>query len=160
MSENQPTWTASQKIAFPYTQRGASEGLTATEALAQYRSGGGRIRDASWYALYKEAFAQVGVRDKVTHIPMTYTVPETMFEKVDYDYRRQYVMQMEVRGWCEELGQNVTRWVSIESDNLLTKGEWLYGAQKNINDRLGSQDLLITSVLDWNPVQRSGELKW
>lgn len=156
MSESSAQWSSSQKQAFPYIQQAVGLGLTATAGLAQYRAGGGKIRDAWWGSLFRLEFSYSGVRDNVVKIPMTYTVPETMFEPVDYDFRNEYVMQMKVRGYSKELGQTVTRWITVEADELQTKQEWIYGGNQTIADTLGSDEMTISQVLEWVPLKRTG----
>ena len=156
MSEIGINWSKSQKVAFGAIQRGASEGMTAKAALIEYRAGGGKIRDAWWGSLFRETFAQVGTREKVKDIPYTYTVPDSMFQPVDWDLREKYVMQMEVSGISPLTGNRVTRWVTLETDTLVTKYEYLSGAQEAITDTIGSDPLIIDKVLDWNPLKRVG----
>jgi len=160
VSETQTGWTKSQVTAYPYIQKGVADGLTATAALKQFRAGGGSIRDAYWYALFREDFAQSGVRENILEIPMTYTIPDTMFQSVDYDYREKYVMQMKVRGYSQELDRTVTRWITAENDTMITKREWTYLAAQAIYDTIGSPPMIISSIVEWNPLKRSGILEW
>jgi len=156
MSEIGAEWSSSQKVAFGAIQRGANEGMTATAALTEYRAGGGAIRDSSWYSLFRETFAQVGTREKVKDIPYTYTVPESMYQEVDWDTREKYIMQMEVTGISKELDKRITTWVTVETDHLLTKNELRSAAQSAITGTIGSIDFIVDSVLDWAPLQRKG----
>lgn len=151
MSQETTSWSRSQKLAFPYIQLGVKQGLTASEALSQYRDGGGAIRDSSWYSLFKQEFAQYGVRENVFKIPMTYTVPETMFDPVDLDYRAKYVMNMKVSGYSSELNTRIVKWVTVESNELLTKSEWRYNAQEAVNNIIGSTPFIIDNIYEWEP---------
>lgn len=121
-------WTRSQKIAWEFTLLGVGQGINATQALKQYRSGGGRIRDSSWYSLYKDAFSLYGHRESIVKIPMTYTVPETMSSEEDIAWRSRYVMQMKLYGVDTETGEHISQYVTAESDVLLTKKEWIDSA--------------------------------
>ena len=154
MSETAFEWTQSQKVAFGAIQRGASEGMTATAALTEYRAGGGAIRDSSWYSLYRETFAQVGTREKVKDIPYTYTVPASMYQEVDWDTREKYVMQMEVSGYSAELDKRITTWVTVETDKLITKNEYRSAAQDAVFGTIGSIDFVVDTVIDWSPLMR------
>jgi len=160
VSEQRKLWTKSQLGAFPYIQQGVGLGMSATAALIEYRDGGGKIRNADWFSLFKQVFSYLGVRDNIKKIPMTYTVPDTMFEPVDYDFREQFVMQMKVRGYSKELGQYVTRWVTTESDKPITKREWTYGAERTMSDTVGSDPLINIQVLEWVPLQKSGVVRF
>jgi hypothetical protein len=142
------------KQALPFIQRGVREGLTATAALSQYRDGGGAIRDSSWYQVYRLTFAQEGVRENVKRIPETYIVTDQMFEPVPYDYREKYVMKMKVSGYSTELDQRIHKWVTVESDHLLTKSEWRSYAQLAVTDTIGSPDFTVDRVDQWTPQKR------
>jgi len=154
MSQESINWTSSQKQAFSYIQSAVERGMTATASLSEYRSGGGAIRDSSWYGLFRETFAQVGVRENILRIPETYTIPESMFQETDFDFRSKYVAQMKVSGYSDELGQRITKWVTVESDELVTKGEWRYGAQQAIDAGLGSPDFTIDRITEWQTFVR------
>ena len=123
--------------------------MTATAGLSEYRSGGGAIRDSSWFRVFRETFAQVGVRENILRIPETYVIPDSMFQKTDFDFRSKYVAQMKVTGYSEELHQRITKWVTVESDELVTKREWRYGAQQAIDAGLGSPDFIIDRITEW-----------
>lgn len=155
MSEQPLQWTKSMRVAHSFVQRGVSEGLTATEGLRQFRAGGGAIRDSSWFRLFREDFAHRGVRENVLRIPETYTVPETMFEPKPFDFRGKYVMQMEVSGYSTELEQRITKWVTVESDHLLTKHEWRGHAQTAITGTIGSPIFTVDRVSEWVPLMRA-----
>lgn len=154
MAQEKLEYSQSMIEALPYIRRAVSEGLTATNALSQYRSGGGSIRDSSWYSMFRNEFAYSGTREKIKDVPYTYTVPETMFETDPFDYRQKYVMQLEVTGYSSELDQRITKWVSVESDHLLTKNEWRSYAQQAVFDTIGSPDFNIDGILSWDARMR------
>jgi hypothetical protein len=154
MSPNGIGWTQSQKDAFSYIRRGVGEGLTATNALKQYRAGGGAIRDSSWYRLYKETFNQEGWRETVKELPTTYTVTPKMHQETDWDFKEEFVMQMRVSGYSEEIAQRVTKWVTVESDRPLTKAEWRWNAQVAVSDTIGSIPFMIDRFLEYAPLHR------
>lgn len=147
-------WTKSQKIAFAFVQSGVSRQLNATDALKQYRAGGGAIRDSSWYSLYKQEFAATGTRENIKQIPVTYTIPDAMFERVDWDLREPYTMVMKVHGWSEELQRHITKWVTVESNILLTKAEWRWGAQQAVSDTIGSPPFIISRFSEYIAYKR------
>lgn len=147
-------WTKSQKVAFPFIQSGVSRQLSATEALRQYRAGGGAIRDSYWFSLYKQEFSSTGTRENIKQIPVTYMIPDAMFDPVDWDLREPYTMVMKVSGWSEELQVHITKHVTVESNQILTKAEWRWGAQQAINNTLGSPLFTITRFLEYTPYKR------
>lgn len=149
MTEERFQWTTSQKRAQPFVESGVQRQMTATAALREYRLGGGAIRDAYWYSLYKEEFAYRGTKDKIEQIPNTYIVPETMFKPTDFDYYAKYIMRMRVSGYSEELDMRIVKNVTVESDELITKAEWRYGAQMAIDNTLGSPPMIVDRIWDY-----------
>jgi len=155
MSETPTVWTASQENAFGFVRRSVSEGLSGRAGLKEYRAGGGRIGNENWFALYKSAFNMDGWKETIKQVPMTYNVRETMFTDVDFDFREEYVMQMNVTGFSEELGMNVTKWVTVESPSIITKQEWVWGAQDAIDSSLGSPTFVVSRVNQWEAMRRA-----
>lgn len=151
MSEPAFRWTSSQKQAFAYVQSGVERKMSATGALKEYRSGGGKIRDAYWFSMFKAEFNLTGVKERIEEIPMTYNVPETMFEPTDFDYRAKYIMSMKVSGYSEELGTRITKYVTVESDEILTKAEWRWGAQQAVDRTLGSPVFVLDKISEYTP---------
>jgi len=154
MTEPRLSWSKSQQQAFSYIRQGVGTGLSAARALREYRTGGGAIRDSSWYSLYRETFAQEGWKETVKQIPMTYVVRENMFQPTDWDFREKYIMQMKVSGFSEEIGRRVTKWVTVENDKLLTKQEWRWYAQEAVNNTIGSIPFEIDRVYEYAPLVR------
>lgn len=154
MSQESNLWSKSQKLAFAFVRRAVSDGLSGREGLKQYRGGGGKIGNEYWFSLYKTAFNVEGWKETIKQVPMTYNVMDNMFTPSDLDWRREYVMQMEVSGYSEELGMRVKRWVTVETDNIITKQEWKWGAQQAIDDGLGSDPLIIDRVHEWAAMKR------
>lgn len=155
MSQAHETWSPSQENAFGFVRQGVESGLSARAALRQYRDGGGHIGNAYWFSLYKSAFNISGYRETIKQIPMTYNVRETMFTDVDFDFREEYVMQMKVRGWSEDLGMTITKWVTVENDKIITKQEWEWGAQDAVDAGIKSPVFVIDRVLEWDAMHRA-----
>jgi len=155
MSEPKAQWSTSQETAFGFVRRAVADGMSGRAGLTAYRAGGGHIGNEYWFSLYKSAFNINGYRETIKQVPMTYNVRDTMFTDVDFDFREEYVMQMKVRGWSEELGMNITKWVTAESDKIITKQEWLWGAQDAVESRIGSPPFVISRVLEWEAMHRS-----
>lgn len=157
MTEEKTQWSASQKNAFAFVRRAVGDGMSGRAGLKEYRSGGGKIGNEYWFSLYKTAFNISGNRDTIKQIPMTYNVRDTMFAHTEFDFREQYVMQMEVTGYSTELEQRVTKWVTVESPQVITKQEWLWGAQDAVNSGITSPTFLIDRVKQWDAMKRD---KW
>ncbi len=154
MSEQGLSWTSSQKRAFGYIQKGVADGLSASDGLRQYRAGGGAIRDSSWFSLYKQTTNLEGWKKTVKALPTTYMVRENMHLETDWDWREEYIMQMKVSGYSEEIGQRITKYITVESDKLLTKQEWRWFGQQAVDDTLGSIPFIIDRFDEYTPLHR------
>lgn len=143
MTEFQAGWSQSQKDAWAYVRKGVAEGLSGRAALRQYRAGGGHIGNEYWFSLYKTAFNAEGWKNSIKEIPPTYNIREEMFTPTDLDYREKYIIQAEVSGYSEELGKRVKKWVTVESDHIMTKQQWLWGIQQAIDIGLGSPTMVV-----------------
>lgn len=147
-------WTQSEKDAFSYARRAYEEGLTATEGLRQYRDGGGHIANQSWYLLYRNANAISDWSDIVVGLPRDYVVREEMFTETDWDFREKYVVQMKVSGYSEELDQRISKWITVESDHIMTRSEWEHAAQLAVSDTIGSPMFTIDRFRSFEPLMR------
>lgn len=155
MSQPFDTWTQSQQIAFGFVRKGVETGLSGRSALKEYRAGGGHIGNELWFSLYKSAFNLYGYRETIKQVPMTYNVRDTMFTDVDFDFREEYVMQMKVTGYSEDLGMTVTKWVTAESPSIITKQEWQWAAQDAVDSGIRSPVFVINRVVEWEAMRRA-----
>lgn len=143
-------WSKSVLAAWDYMVSGARQGLTATDAYQQYTAGGGKIRTSWWYAGFKEAFGMIGVRDSIMEIPKTYTIPETMSTRSGMDWTEKYIFQGEWQGVDPKTGSRFKRWVTVESNELLTKSEWEFYSQQAVDMTPGSIPIIIERLTDAN----------
>lgn len=154
MSEESTLWSPSQKNAFAFVRRAVADGMSGRSSVKAFRDGGGHIGNEAWFSLYKSAFNMYGWKETIKQVPETYNVRENMFTHTDFDFREEYVMQMKVSGYSEELGQRVTKWVTVESDSILTKTEWRWGAQEAVDAGIRSPIFVIDRVLEWEAMKR------
>ena len=154
MFQDKTQWSPSQANAFAFVRRAVSEGLSGRAGVTAYRAGGGHIGNEAWFSLYKAVFNMYGYKKTIKQVPMTYNVRETMFTHMDFDFREQYVMQMKVTGYSTELGQRVTKWVTVESPNIITKQEWVWAAQDAVDAGIKSPVFVIDSVNEWDAMKR------
>jgi len=155
MPDETSQWTPSQKQAFSYARQGINLGLSGAKALKDFRLGGGSIRTQDWYDLYRFSGEIKDWSDTITVLPDNYEVKESMHTETPWDFREQYVVQMEVGGYSDELGVYVRKYVTVESDKLLTRGEWERYAQEAITDTVGSIQFTIERVYNFNAMKRT-----
>lgn len=149
-------WPKSLNIAWEYVVRAAREGLSASEGLRQYREGGGAIRNQTWYDAYAEARIVDEIGDQIGELPDFYTVNPFLATNSPFDWRQEWIMQIEVWGEITETEERVSRWITVESDEPLTKAEYLDLAQQAVDYTPGSIPFQIISATDWAFYRRVG----
>lgn len=151
-------WPKSINVAWEYVVRAAKEGLSATEGLRQYREGGGSIRNEFWYDAYHQAQEIDEIGQQIQDLPDFYNVNKYLATDSPFSWRQEWIMQMEVVGDDPETQERYTRWVTVESDEPLTKGEYSDAAQESIYGTPGSIPFQIVDVTDYVFYRRvSGE---
>jgi hypothetical protein len=127
-------WTDAQRRAWDYVKAGENSGLAQTEALAMYRSGGGKIRTADWGELWHRYDEGVAQWDRLYQFKSSDTVPAGLFTEVGINYAERYTMTFtsSVRDEFGNIVHNVQRQVS--SNRLLTLGEWQSEAAQLLYD--------------------------
>lgn len=149
-------WPKSVNVAWEFVLRGAKEGLTATEALRQYRDGGGAIRNQYWYDAWNSAKEVDEIGRQIDALPDYYQVNPYLATDSPFDWRQEWIMQIEVFGEDPETQERYTRWVTVESDEALTKGEYLDLAQEAIDYTPGSIPFQIIESSDFIFYRRVG----
>ncbi|NIW97358.1 MAG: hypothetical protein GWN13_03765 [Phycisphaerae bacterium] len=142
-------WPKSVNEAWSFILRGAKEGLSPTEALRQYRDGGGTIRNEYWYDAYREAQIVDEIGQQILDLPDYYTVNPYLATDSPFMWRQEWVMQIEVFGEDPETQERYSRWITVESDEPLTKEEYYDMAQDVIDGTPGSIPFQIVSATDF-----------
>ena len=113
-------WSSSMVSAWQYAVSGVERGMTATEALADYRSGGGAIRTQDWYYLSREAQGARARGEIVAGLPFEQPIPSSAYTTVDMDYGQKYVVIQEATYTDAATGQRMTRDITLEYDDVET----------------------------------------
>ena len=142
-------WPKSINVAWEYVLMAAKGGLTATEGLRQYRSGGGAIRNQFWYDAYREAEVVDMIGQQIQELPDYYQVNPYLATDSPFAWRQEWVMQMEVHGTDPETQEAYTRWITVESDEPMTKQDYGDAAQNSIDGTPGSIPFQVSDVSDY-----------
>jgi hypothetical protein len=97
--------------------------MSQTEALDDYRFGGGHISNEGWSTLYHLAREAYETGELVAGQPWETPIPGTAYTKVDLDYSQPYVVIADVRYEDAATGERVRRSVTIEDDDVNTWDE-------------------------------------
>lgn len=148
-------WTPAQNLAWNWVESAVNQGLSATRALKAYRSEGGSIRTQDWFSLWNEYKSGTEVWGNYKYYSVNETIPESMFSRVDINYREKYVMNVKVL-IKESTGNVVEKWRTIESSKRLTVGEWQQAMRDSIATEAYEYDQEVIDTLDQVFFVRSG----
>ena len=149
-------WTNSQRQAWDYVKKAENGGMGQTEALRQYRAGGGAIRTSSWGELWQRYNTGSDAWDRLSQFKSSDTVPSSLFTQVGINYAERYTMTFTatVRGVSGDLIHNVHRQVS--SDRQLTVSQWQSAAGETMIEDPSILTEEVVSVTDVNFYERMG----
>ena len=154
MTEN--LWSKSQREAWSYVEKGVNEGYTQTEALAEYRSGGGKIRTSSWGELWHRAEVSSERWNNLYQLKQTDEVPESFYAQTGIAFKEKYVMQFttDIRSATGEILHNIHR--QVESAERLTLKQWSEAATESLQEDLSIDVSQVYSVRDIAFFERQG----
>lgn len=116
-------WSDSQKQAWSFVEYAQGEGYNQTEALRQYRAGGGHIRTADWGQLWNVYDTGYDQWSEVYGLAGNDLVPADAFTDVDINYRDRYTYRF--RGTIKDEYGNIQTGIyrQFSSDRRLTVTE-------------------------------------
>lgn len=117
-------WSDSQRQAWQYVLSAQEGGLSTTEALAEYRAGGGAIRTSSWVELWHRADQAAEQWSKLYTIGQNDTVSESMFAETGLNYKQKYIATFTFSMLGADGETISTEYRTVESDKKLTLQEW------------------------------------
>jgi hypothetical protein len=97
--------------------------MTQTDALADFRAGGGHIANEYWADIYHLAQETYARGEAVTGLPFETPIPSQAYSVVDVDYGQKYVTVIEATYTDAATGERVTRDITIESDEVRAWGD-------------------------------------
>ncbi len=138
-------WTSSQRQAWDYVKAAEGSGLNQSEALREYRAGGGAIRTSDWGMLWHRYDEGAAQWDRLYQFRSNDTVPESLFNPVNINYAEKYVMTFKatVRDENGNLVHDVYR--QVESNERLTLAQWQSAATEAL---LEDPSQFSTGVVD------------
>lgn len=117
-------YTTSEAVAWEYVLNARSRELSATQALREYRAGGGHIRDSDWYYLYRSA-ADAEIATELSNRLPDYLYPtRDSFMYTPVNYQKPYVVKVKVTAVDSEGNVYPSFWRTIESNRNLKNKDW------------------------------------
>lgn len=149
-------WTESQRKAWGAVQSGYTRGLSQTEALREYRAGGGHIRSSSWSELWHRHEESAERWNLLYQLKGDDEIPESFYEPTGIKFKEKYVMQFtaDIRTGTGEILHNIHR--QVESATRLTFSEWTEAAIESLGEDLSIDVSQVYSVRDIQFLEKTG----
>lgn len=139
-------FTTSQALAWQYVQSGVERGLSATSALQQYRGGGGAIRTADWYYLYRGAQDADYAQELSARLPDYLTIGRDAYQYSPTRYELPYIMKVKVTATDSEGYVYASFWRTIERNSNTTRAQWEQQAIAYLRNDKSIPDLVNVDI--------------
>lgn len=149
-------WPQSVNRAWEYILSAVKSGLQQTATLKAYRDAGEHISNQYWGDAWHEAEQVDMMGQKLQRLPEWEDFNPNLAIDSPFDWRQEWVVQIEVWGEVPETHERYTRWVTVESDEPLSKMDYYDAAQDAINFTPGSIPFTIMDATDWVFYRRVG----
>jgi hypothetical protein len=139
-------WTDSQLQAWSFIQSGLTDELNQSEALREYRAGGGAIRTSSWGELWHRAEDAFTAWNTLYQFNSTDTIPQSMFLDTNINFRGEYTynVTLDVRNLDGSITNEISRYIS--SDRLITVQELYNGIDEAMSDDPSNPSVEVLQV--------------
>lgn len=81
--------------------------------------------------------------ERLNELPDFYRVNRNFALETDFDFRRDYVMHMKVHAFDLNTGEYIDQWITVESDEALTKQQWFDLGREATFDTPFGTDLVL-----------------
>lgn len=139
-------WTGAQRNAWSYIEYAVGEGYSRSEALSEYRAGGGKIRTQDWYRAYERYQSSSEEWNKVMYLKNADTVPASYFADSPIQYNNKYVIQYRGTVRDPETHLSTELYRQVESDRLLTWDEWQRAMRNNLAESAYIEDAEVMTI--------------
>ena len=148
-------WTESQRKAWQYVEKGVSTSLTQTQALKEFRAGGGKIRTQSWVELWHRSSEASQEWNKLYQLKGSDTIPSSMYEQVNINYQKKYVMTftVDIRASTGEVIRNIHR--QVESSHKLSLQQWTVAVEESMSEDLSDPALSVNAIRELKFFERT-----
>lgn len=117
----------------------------------------GPLDDQAFEQLIGDFVEQQHVWSKIKGLPREYVIPKQFSALTGMDQRKKYRYSSFVTVEDRETHEVWDRWVSVESDHLMTKGEMEDATEESMRLLPGSEGQRLISFNDYEFLQRIGE---
>lgn len=105
-----------ERMALPAMRRAVREGVSATEALAAFRRGGGRIRDARWYEGMRRVQRELAMGSQLKFLPLNVAPDPRRLPLAMTRILREYSFFVELHGTEIATGQRAIQTITVSLD--------------------------------------------
>lgn len=142
-------FTQAIREAWGYVESAVDRGLTALQGVAQYVSGGGEIATEEFAGAHDFIADAKDTWAGISAIPRTYKVAEAFGVPSPFDWTRKHVMKMKIGFTDLHTGEKGIKWITVESDEAMSRQEWDAYGQSAVLGMVTSDDVWIDDVMDY-----------
>jgi len=137
----------SARLAYPFVKRAVSEGLSANAALKAWRESGGAIRRQTFLDLYRtvKGVEQAGAR--LRNLPLHSRPNPDRLPPAVHPILRRYSFEVRLRGVDSYTGETVERYITVSSNDLLTRREIELKAEEAVERFPENYPFILESAL-------------
>jgi hypothetical protein len=146
--------------AIGFISAGVRQALTPEEIIEAIAPVTGEVEEELFVPFIRDLEEQYETWGRIPGIPREYRIPESFSFPTLTHQARKYRYNIFVTVESGATGEVYDRWYTIESDNLLTRGEVEEDALNRIPLLPGSQDERVIDFQDWEFLRRLDEEDW
>lgn len=136
--------------AWGYAEKAISWGIEKAESFVDVSVGGLVVSEKEWSEAFDLAEQAKEIWASIPDIPGEYVVKKEFSVLSEFDWRDRYVMKMKTSVKDMATGQLREEWITVESDELLTRNEWDELAREIVGDEEATTWYTIYEILEYN----------
>lgn len=137
------------KEAWHFVKSAVKSRVESSVAYAQTIAGGLKVEKDTYLVSYD--FYEQSVRDwqTISQLNFDELVTSDLAISTTFDWREKHILQARIQGTNTQTGESIDRWITVENDTELTKGEWMNAAQGAVDDSIGSDPTDIDYIAEY-----------
>ena len=137
------------KESWHFITSAVKSGVESAVSYGQSIAGGLTVDKETYDVSYDFYEKSVKEWQAISQLNFDDLIPDNLAAISPFDWREKHVIQMRIQGINPITGEQVDRWITVESDKELTKGEWLTAGQSAVDEGIGSDPTEIDFVAEY-----------
>ncbi len=139
-----------------YIKSAVKSGIESSVAFTQTIAGGLKPDLEPYEVAYDFYEQSVADWQSIGQLNYDELIPSNMSMSTPFDWRDKHIMQMRIQGTNPQTGESVDRWITVENNRELTKGEWLTAGQQAVDESVGSDPTDIDYIAEYEYYTKEG----